>query len=78
MREVRVPEAVWADGGEPVITAWLFRDGEVVSRGAVLAELAVEKAQVELEAPCSGRLKILVDAETPITRDQAVAVIEPA
>lgn len=76
MKQVVIPEELVAEGAEGAISVWLFQDGEAVSTGDVLAEVMYEKAAAELLAPASGRLKILVPAEVPVTKGQIVAHIE--
>jgi pyruvate/2-oxoglutarate dehydrogenase complex dihydrolipoamide acyltransferase (E2) component len=76
MTDVAIPEEILGEGAEGAISIWLFRDGETVTAGDVLAEVMIEKAAAELLAPTSGRLKILVQPETPVTRGQIVARIE--
>jgi pyruvate/2-oxoglutarate dehydrogenase complex dihydrolipoamide acyltransferase (E2) component len=79
MSEVAIPEDLWDAAGEGVIAAWLFRDGEVVTQGAVLAEIMYEKSAMELIAPAAGRLTILVPAEAPVSKGQVIAriAVEP-
>jgi pyruvate/2-oxoglutarate dehydrogenase complex dihydrolipoamide acyltransferase (E2) component len=74
MTDVRIPAEI-IDEGEGVISVWLFRDGETVAAGDVLAEVMNEKAVAELVAPASGQLTILVSAEVPVKKDQLVARI---
>jgi pyruvate/2-oxoglutarate dehydrogenase complex dihydrolipoamide acyltransferase (E2) component len=47
-----------------------------VAAGDVLAEVMNEKAAAELVAPASGRLTILVQAESPVRSGQVVARID--
>jgi pyruvate/2-oxoglutarate dehydrogenase complex dihydrolipoamide acyltransferase (E2) component len=75
MTEVRIPAEI-IDEGEGVISVWLFRDGEKVAAGDVLAEVMNEKAVAELVAPASGHLTILVTAEVPVKKNQVVALID--
>lgn len=76
MADVVIPEEIVGAGAEGAISIWLFRDGETVTAGDVLAEVMNEKAAAELVAPASGRLKILVQAEMPVRMGQVVARIE--
>jgi pyruvate/2-oxoglutarate dehydrogenase complex dihydrolipoamide acyltransferase (E2) component len=76
MTDVIIPEEIVGEGAEGAISVWLFRDGESVAAGDVLAEVMNQKAAAELVAPVSGRLKILVQAETPVRKGQIVALIE--
>ncbi len=75
MTDVRIPEEIVGQGAEGAISVWLFKDGETVTEGDVLAEVMNEKAASELLSPASGRLTILVEAETPVRMGQVVARI---
>jgi pyruvate/2-oxoglutarate dehydrogenase complex dihydrolipoamide acyltransferase (E2) component len=44
---------------EGTLTEWLAKDGEVVKAGQPLYSLESEKSVVEIEAPASGKLKII-------------------
>jgi pyruvate/2-oxoglutarate dehydrogenase complex dihydrolipoamide acyltransferase (E2) component len=45
---------------EGVLSRWLVEDGATVEEGQPLYELESDKSLQEVEAPASGRLKILV------------------
>ncbi len=77
MTDVVVPADLWDTEDEGVLFMWLYPDGSVVERGKLIAELTVEKAQLELTAPASGRLKILVPPETIIRKGQVLGTIDP-
>jgi pyruvate/2-oxoglutarate dehydrogenase complex dihydrolipoamide acyltransferase (E2) component len=47
---------------EGVLSRWLVEDGATVAQGQPLYELESDKSLQEVEAPASGRLKILVAA----------------
>jgi pyruvate/2-oxoglutarate dehydrogenase complex dihydrolipoamide acyltransferase (E2) component len=62
--EVRIPKPGDAivDG---TIVEWLCADGARVEEGQVIYRLETEKAEIEIEAPASGRLRrIGVEGET--------------
>ena len=77
MTDIVVPEDLWETDHEGVILTWIYPDGALVEQGKLLAELMVEKAQLELHAPASGRLKILAPPETIVRKGQVVGKIEP-
>ena len=77
MTDITVPEELWETDDEGVIFAWVYGDGAVVEQGKLIAEIAVEKAQLELNAPASGRLKILAPAETVVRKGTVIGRIEP-
>lgn len=47
---------------EGIITEWKKEDGETVAQGEILFSFTTEKLENEIEAPVSGKLKILVEA----------------
>ena len=75
MTDVVIPAEIIEEGAEGAISVWLFRDGEIVSAGDVLAEVMNGKAAAELISPGSGRLTIVVQAEVPVRTGQVVARI---
>ena len=76
MTDIVIAENLW-DEGEAAISAWLYQDGDRVAAGAIVAELMVEKSTMEIIAPASGTLRILVAAEEPVAKGQIVARIKP-
>jgi pyruvate/2-oxoglutarate dehydrogenase complex dihydrolipoamide acyltransferase (E2) component len=76
MTDITVPEDLWETDDEGVIFAWVYADGALVEQGKLIAELTVEKAQLELNAPASGRLRILVPAETVVRKGTVIGRIE--
>jgi pyruvate/2-oxoglutarate dehydrogenase complex dihydrolipoamide acyltransferase (E2) component len=77
MTDIVVPGDLWDTDDEGVLFLWVYPDGSVVEKGKLIAELTVEKAQLELNAPASGRLRILVPPETIIKKGQVLGKIEP-
>ncbi len=76
MIDIVIANNLW-DEGEAAISAWLYADGDRVAAGAIVAELMVEKSTLEIIAPATGILRILVAAEEPVAKGQIVARIEP-
>ena len=76
MTDIVIAENLWGEG-EAAISAWLYQDGDRVAAGAIVAELMVEKSTMEIIAPASGTLRILVAAEEPVAKGQIVARIKP-
>ena len=66
----------WAEGDEGVLVTWLFKDGASVTQGDVVAEIMLEKVEMELEAPASGTLNILSQADDVITHNSVIGTIE--
>jgi pyruvate/2-oxoglutarate dehydrogenase complex dihydrolipoamide acyltransferase (E2) component len=76
MTDLLIPEDLWDDDREGVIVSWIYQDGAVIEHGKVVVELMVEKAQMELSAPASGRLTILAAADAIVKRGQVIGRIE--
>jgi pyruvate/2-oxoglutarate dehydrogenase complex dihydrolipoamide acyltransferase (E2) component len=76
--DIVVPREMWGENLEGVVVTWIYQNGASVAKGQPVAEIMVEKAQLELVAPASGRLTILAAPETVIGRDQVVGRIETA
>lgn len=51
---------VWEGDDESLLSQWFFEDGADVEKGDVLCELMQEKVAVEVEAPVSGKLNIII------------------
>jgi pyruvate/2-oxoglutarate dehydrogenase complex dihydrolipoamide acyltransferase (E2) component len=75
--DITAPQDLWGEALEGVVLTWIYQDGSIVEQGQVIGELMVEKAQLELVAPASGRLKILAPAEMVFNRTAVLGVIEP-
>ena len=73
--DILVPQEMWGDSLEGVVLTWIYKDGATVAKGQPIAEVMVEKAQLEVVAPASGRLTILAAPETVIGRDFVVGRI---
>lgn len=73
--EVLLPQLGFsmADGR---LVEWLIKDGVEVEKGKPLFSLESDKAIEEVEAPCSGRLRILKAAGETYTVGELIAVIE--
>jgi pyruvate/2-oxoglutarate dehydrogenase complex dihydrolipoamide acyltransferase (E2) component len=76
--DIVVPQDMWGESLEGVVVTWIYQNGAIVTQGKPIAEIMVEKAQLEITAPASGKLTILAVPETVIGRDQVVGRIDPA
>lgn len=66
-------------GSHGTIGMWFKKEGEVVARGEVLCTMETEKASVEIEAPCSGILKLIVcPRDTEVSVGDCIAIIGDA
>ena len=76
--DIVVPPDLWDTDDEGVILTWVYADGATVQKGKLITELMVEKAQLELVAPASGRLRILAPPDSVVKRGQVIGRIETA
>ncbi|HEY8516050.1 MAG TPA: 2-oxoglutarate dehydrogenase complex dihydrolipoyllysine-residue succinyltransferase [Candidatus Binatia bacterium] len=75
--EVRIP-SLGESVSEAVIGRWIKQDGELVQADEPILELESDKANMDLAAEQSGRLKVLKKAGETVQEGDVVAVIEPA
>ncbi|WP_282130131.1 lipoyl domain-containing protein [Roseobacter litoralis] len=74
--EVKVPKDLWQDDGmEAVITNWLASDGANVRKGALIAEIMVEKSQFEITAPADGTLTITKQFDDIVRKGDVIGQI---
>ncbi len=75
--ELKVPAA-----GESITSAnvakWQKKDGEQVTAGEILVTLETDKVSNELEAPASGKLKILVPEGEEVSIGTVIATVDTA
>ncbi|MFT3991913.1 MAG: dihydrolipoyllysine-residue succinyltransferase [Luteolibacter sp.] len=73
--ELKVPAA-----GESItsanVSAWRKAQGDIVAQGEVLVTLETDKVSNELEAPSSGRLRILVTEGNEVSIGTVIATID--
>ena len=58
------------------IAQWLVKDGDVVQRDQVLAEIDSDKATLELSAEAAGQVKLLAGADRTVAVGEVVARID--
>lgn len=58
--EVTVPTDQWEDDTDAVVTQWFASEGATVQEGALIGEIMVEKVQIEIHAPATGVMEIVV------------------
>jgi pyruvate dehydrogenase E2 component (dihydrolipoamide acetyltransferase) len=74
MREIVMPKSsMTMTEGE--LTKWLLPDGDAVSEGDVVAEILTDKVEMEVEAPSSGTLSILVGEGSTVAVGTPIAVV---
>lgn len=75
MTDILIPEGLWEANKEGVIVTWLYEDGDMVEQDAFIAEVMIEKTQIEINAPASGRLKIMKPAESTVLPGDVIGAI---
>lgn len=75
MIELRVPLGLFGTSESGSIILWLYKDGDLVKQGDVVAELLVEKTTIEIESPKNGILNIKMETEIPVSEGDLLAVI---
>jgi pyruvate/2-oxoglutarate dehydrogenase complex dihydrolipoamide acyltransferase (E2) component len=75
MIELRVPLGLLGTSESGSIILWLYKDGDFVKQGDVVAELLVEKTTIEIESPKNGILNIKMETEVPVSEGDLLAVI---
>lgn len=76
MIEVRMEDHFWQGDGEAVLTTWYVDDGDHVDIGDTIADIMMEKSQIEIEAPASGIIRLRAAPEQPLRKGDTIAVIE--
>ena len=74
--DVKVDPDLWNEGQEGVLVTWLFQTGSTVESGAVIAEVMLEKVEMEVVAPATGKLTVLVEADGVVAADTVIGKIE--
>ena len=75
MTDVLVPTDLWDGNLEGAVTVWFVEQGDHVSEGDVLCEMAVEKSAFEITAPATGKITLLVAPEAPVRGGTVIAQI---
>ena len=73
--EILLPKIGFAMN-EGEITEWMAEDGASVTEGQILFVLEAEKSANEIEAPASGKLRIVQPAGGPYEVGTLLGVIE--
>lgn len=61
---------------EGQVAEWMFGDGEEVEEGECLFLLEADKSTNEVEAPASGKLRIVVEEGVTVQVGEVLAYIE--
>lgn len=78
MTDIQFPPISADDpAAEGVLATWFVGDGEPVSEGDLIAEVAVDKVDMEIVAPASGVIRLLVKESDVVRQGAAIARLEP-
>lgn len=73
--DIVVGQDLLGEESEADLSEWLVANESKVEQGQAIAELETAKVKVEVQAPASGTLQILVDAGTVIEPNTVIARI---
>jgi pyruvate/2-oxoglutarate dehydrogenase complex dihydrolipoamide acyltransferase (E2) component len=71
--DVIVTKEMLGDEAEADVSSWLVPNGALVSDGQPIAEIETGKVRVEITAPGTGTLEIIVKAGAVIEPDAVIA-----
>jgi pyruvate/2-oxoglutarate dehydrogenase complex dihydrolipoamide acyltransferase (E2) component len=75
MTEIRIADDLWDQALDGTLVTWLYDSGDAVPIGAVVAQIMVEKIQIDLITPAAGVLHIEVAQESLVRKGQRVACL---
>ena len=76
MTEVHFPSMSENDPeAEGVVSTWFVSDGDSVEEGDLIAEVAVDKADMEIIAPRGGTISLLVTEDQAVKQNSPIAKI---
>ncbi len=77
MTEVPFPVMSQADPtAVGVLATWYVRDGEAVAEGQLIAEVQMDKVDLDLSSPAAGTIRLSVAEGDEVAQGTVVAVIE--
>lgn len=77
MTDIVFPQISTEDpNAEGSVATWFVADGESVSEGELIAEVAVDKVDMEIPAPSSGVLHLVVQEGDVVRQGAVIAKIE--
>ncbi|SFA84623.1 Biotin-requiring enzyme [Poseidonocella pacifica] len=74
--DIVIPSDLWEEDEECVITSWLVDDDGSVQEGALIAEIMTAKVQYEINAPATGTVKIIEEADAVVAKGAVIGTIE--
>jgi len=77
MTEVPFPAMSQADpGAVGVLATWYVHEGETVAVGQLIAEVQMDKVDMEVTAPSGGVIRLAVTEGAEVAQGTAIAVID--
>lgn len=77
MTDVPFPEVSQQNpDAEGVLATWFVADGDRVAEGDLIAEVAVDKVDMEVPAPAAGTIRLLTEEGAVVRQGTPVARIE--
>ncbi|WP_040165530.1 biotin/lipoyl-containing protein [Microbacterium gorillae] len=76
MTDVVFPEMSGDADQKGVIVTWFVDNGETVVEGDMIAEIAMDKVDMEVHAATAGTITTLVPEETEVAQGDVIARIE--
>ena len=77
MTEVPFPVMSQADpAAVGVLATWYVRDGEAVGAGQLVAEVQMDKVDLDVTAPTAGTIRLAASEGDEVTQGSVIAVIE--
>ena len=73
--DITIPTDLWEEDQDAVITTWLVNDGTTVEEGALIAEIMTAKVQYGINAPASGVVNILEEADAVVPKGGVIGTI---
>ena len=75
MHRLIVPMDAWDGDNEAAVAQWFFNHGATVKKGALVAEVMMDKATIEISAIADGKLSINAPINTVVKRGDLLATI---
>jgi pyruvate/2-oxoglutarate dehydrogenase complex dihydrolipoamide acyltransferase (E2) component len=73
--EIKVPDDLWDDDSEGVITVWFVNEGENISKNELLLEIMTAKVQYEIFAPTGGIVSIASGIDIVVRKGDVIGHI---
>lgn len=73
--DIIIPDDLWEEDTEAVITSWLSSTGASVDEGDLIAEIMTEKVQHDITAPASGTLTITKEVDEIVRKGDVIGTV---